>query len=62
MKLEHCDVCEKQTMFKRNLGFGTVFAVIATSGLWLFAIPFYPIRCVNCGNEWQPESGQFSWR
>jgi len=62
MKLEHCDTCGKQTMFKRHLGFGTFFAVILTAGFWLLAIPFYPIRCTQCGTQWRPKKGQFGWR
>jgi len=62
MKLEHCSTCGKRTMFKRHLGFGTLFAILFTGGLWLLAIPFYPIRCVECGQEWRPKKGQFAWR
>jgi len=51
MKVEYCKTCSKQTMFKRSLGFGTFFAVILTGGFWILAIPFYPIRCTQCGTH-----------
>jgi len=56
MRIEYCPNCGKKTMFKRHLGFGTLFAVIITGGLWILAIPFYPKRCVLCGmsiNFWE---------
>jgi hypothetical protein len=45
----HCPNCRTGTGHKRALGFGTVFAVIVTGGLWLFALPLYPPRCIQCG-------------
>lgn len=50
MKTLYCPECGKETGHKRSLGFGTVFAVIVTGGLWLLAILAYPSRCVVCGN------------
>jgi hypothetical protein len=50
MKMTHCDNCGKSTGHKRALGFGTLFMVLLTGGLWLIAIPFYPVRCIVCGN------------
>ena len=50
MKTLYCPDCGKKTGYKRNLGFGTFFAVLVTGGLWLLAIPSYPLRCIVCGN------------
>ena len=49
MQMIQCPNCGKLTGFKRDLGFGTFFMVVITGGLWLLAIPFYPLRCVRCG-------------
>jgi TPR repeat protein len=49
MRMIHCPNCGKLTGFKRSLGFGTFFMVLLTCGLWLLVIPFYPVRCINCG-------------
>jgi hypothetical protein len=51
MKVEFCPVCEKVTPHKRAFGMGTLIAFFATTGLWVLAMPFYPIRCVYCGTE-----------
>lgn len=45
----YCQNCGKRTGHKRTLGFGTFFAVVITFGLWIIAIPFYPKRCITCG-------------
>jgi hypothetical protein len=50
MKMMYCSNCGKSTGHKRALGFGTLFMVLLTGGLWLIAIPFYPLRCIICGN------------
>jgi len=49
MVTAYCPYCDCKRGFARRLGFGTILAIIATSGLWLLAIPFYPKRCVVCG-------------
>jgi hypothetical protein len=49
MKVGYCPNCEKETGYQRKLGFGTLFAVILTGGLWLLVLPFYPKRCSICG-------------
>src|ERR1039458_4865327 len=49
MQMIYCPNCGKLTGFKRALGFGTFFMVLLTCGLWLLVIPFYPVRCINCG-------------
>ena len=49
MERGYCKECEKRTTYKRELGFGTLFAVAITMGLWIFVIPFYPKRCKRCG-------------
>ena len=46
-----CPNCNSQRGFKRALGFGTLFIVVLTIGVWLFAIPFYPKRCIVCGQS-----------
>jgi hypothetical protein len=51
MKVARCLTCQQQRPFKRALGFGTLFAAIITAGLWLLAIPFYPLRCATCGER-----------
>ena len=49
MELSYCGNCEKKTGHKRSTSFATFFAVIITMGIWIFAIPFYPKRCIICG-------------
>jgi hypothetical protein len=49
MKYEYCPNCQKHMGFKRALGWGTFFTALVTGGLWLLAIPFYPVRCMGCG-------------
>jgi Sel1 repeat len=49
MQMFQCPNCERLTGFKRSLGFGTFFMVLLTFGFWLLVIPFYPLRCINCG-------------
>ena len=49
MKLKMCRNCQKLTGHKRAIGFGTLVAILLTSGLWLVAISFYPKRCVASG-------------
>jgi len=46
-----CPNCKSQRGFKRALGFGTLFIVVLTIGVWLFAIPFYPKGCIVCGQS-----------
>ena len=49
MRMIYCPNCGKPSGFKRALGFGTLFAVLITFGVWLLIIPIYPARCINCG-------------
>jgi hypothetical protein len=42
MEMIFCPNCNKLTVYKRALGFGTFLAVLLTAGIWLFALPFYP--------------------
>jgi hypothetical protein len=51
MQMIYCTNCGKINGFKRNLGVGTFFMVVLTAALWLFALPFYPKRCIVCGIE-----------
>ena len=59
MKRTACSTCRATRPFKRALGFGTLFAVLVTGGLWLCAIPFYKLRCATCGAEYmRPGAGE----
>jgi len=51
MEMLDCQNCGKRTGHKRTLGFGTFFAVLITFGLWILTIPFYPKRCIICGER-----------
>ncbi len=51
MRYLYCENCARKSGYKRNYGWGTFFAVILTLGLWFFIMPFYPMRCMNCGND-----------
>ncbi len=51
MEIAFCNSCNRETGFKRDIGWGTFFGSIVTFGLLIFLIPFYPKRCVVCGNE-----------
>jgi hypothetical protein len=51
MQMIYCPNCQKRTGFRRGLGFGTLFMVVITFGLWLLVIPLYPARCMACGLE-----------
>ncbi len=58
MQMIHCPNCGKLSGFKRSLGFGTLFMVVITGGLWLLMIPLYPSRCINCGMRRAPAQMQ----
>ena len=58
MRMELCSNCNKTTGHKRALGWGTLFAVILTGGLWLITIPFYQLRCIICGTSSGPSSAK----
>lgn len=60
MEMVHCPNCSKMTGHKRALGWGTFFAVLITAGLWIFIIPFYPKRCIICG-EGKEMFAQAGW-
>ena len=49
MYFQTCSRCGKETAHQRALGAGTILMVLVTCGLWLLAIPFYPSRCIHCG-------------
>jgi len=53
MRRARCEVCGTQRPFRRALGWGTFFAVCCTLGGWLLALPFYPLRCTQCGRTWE---------
>ena len=42
MQMLQCPNCGKPTGFKRALGFGTLFMVVLTCGLWLLPNPLLP--------------------
>lgn len=48
---QYCYICKRTTGFRRSIGFGTFLAAVVTSGFWIFAVPFYPKRCITCGGE-----------
>ena len=50
MQISYCDNCEKHTGHKRAIGAGTIIGAVATGGFSLLATPFYPPRCIVCGN------------
>ncbi len=49
MKSMECKGCGKVTLHGRQFGIGTLIGVLVTGGLWLIAMPFYPVRCKICG-------------
>ncbi len=51
MIMEYCGNCKTDRGFKRDIGFGGLIMVLVTMGFWVFAIPFYPKRCIVCGKE-----------
>jgi hypothetical protein len=44
-----CRACDRKVAFRRHYGAGTAVLFLATAGLWLLAMPFYPVRCHICG-------------
>jgi len=56
MENSYCPNCKKNTGRKRAFGWGTFFGVLITFGLWILALPFYPKRCIICGNSDSEES------
>ena len=55
MEYSYCKNCGKMTGHKRHLGWGTFFGSVVTLGTSLAAVPFYPKRCIICGNEKEKE-------
>lgn len=49
MYADYCLGCMRGTGHKRRFGIGTIVLLIITMGWWIFAMPFYPKRCVICG-------------
>src|SRR5947209_2013999 len=49
MQISFCQNCGKLTGHKRAIGAGTVLGGVVTGGFSIFAVPFYPKRCVVCG-------------
>lgn len=66
MTFQYCENCQKKTGHKRAIGAGTVIGAFATGGFSLLATPFYPLRCIACGDKGdtispedkEPESNQ----
>lgn len=54
MRMAYCVNCGQRVAYKRALGWGTFFMLILTLGTWFFLIPFYPLRCLRCGEVWKP--------
>jgi hypothetical protein len=55
MEYSYCPNCKKMTGHKRALGWGTYFGAALTFGTSLGAVPFYPKRCIVCGNAKREE-------
>jgi peroxiredoxin len=51
VKFEYCNNCKENRGFKRHVGWGTYFGGLFTLGISLLFIPFYPLRCIVCGNK-----------
>jgi hypothetical protein len=51
MDFVYCENCGKITGYKKHYGWRTFFAVGLTFGLWFLVMPFYPPRCILCGND-----------
>lgn len=49
MRIQRCPNCEKWMGFEKRIGIGTLILFFITVGFWVFAIPFYPERCIGCG-------------
>ena len=49
METFKCANCGANRGFKRNIGVGTLIAIILTMGWYIILIPFYPKRCIVCG-------------
>lgn len=50
MKTHYCKICKEYRAHKRHIGIGSLILVFITWGLWILALPFYPVRCTKCGN------------
>ena len=50
MTRSFCVTCNKNTGHRRTFGIGTLIGLVVTFGFLLFFLPFYPKRCVVCGN------------
>jgi hypothetical protein len=71
MRRGYCDDCGAQRPFRRAFGWGTFFAVLVTLGGWILALPFYPLRCPQCGRTFSgstpapsisaPGMGRLDW-
>lgn len=48
MSTMYCALCRRPVEAGRQIGVGTVALAVATAGIWLVAIPFYPKRCSIC--------------
>ncbi len=58
VELIHCPACEKKRGYKRQIGVGSLIAVVFTGGLWLLVLPFYEKRCIVCGYPWTYATGK----
>ena len=54
----YCDDCRATRPFQRAFGWGTFFAILFTLGGWFLTLPFYPLRCRECGRPWSPTTGE----
>jgi len=51
MRRQYCFPCQRDTAHRRMYGRGTFWTMLLTGGLWLLALPFYPLRCGQCGRR-----------
>lgn len=58
MTMKRCPSCKRETGHRRAVGLLTIVGLVATAGLWLFALPFYPLRCQICGHS----AGRPQWQ
>jgi hypothetical protein len=51
MSIKYCNLCKRNVEPCRQIGVGTLIAVLITVGAWLFLIPFYSKKCPICKGE-----------
>lgn len=59
MKTGYCEVCGKDTTWKREIRPPFWLGVLLTFGLWFITLPLTPLRCTECGTEQLRQSDHF---